>query len=190
MQKRSQIILRAFLKAALLALLFATVWGCERISLNQSFPSLDRSLPDESSKNVQITEYLNDNVDNVMIAERVERFVDRRILYAYAVKISSYNEDTSLKSVVLADTAIVDDARNMIFANGKVNLSSENGSIQSRKIVWDRNVDEITAPERVILTRDMNVLKGKNLKTNSIISYAEMDEVSAEGIVSEKDIDW
>jgi len=158
--------------------------------LEQSFPTLQRGLPDEISQTVQVTDYKDGRVESIMLADRVERFYDRRILNAYQVKITTLGEDDSIRSVVLADTAIVDDARNIIFANGNVRLSSPNGSIQTRKLTWDRNIDDILAPEQVTLTRDQNVLRGVNLRTNSLISFAEMDNVSAEGIVDEKDIDW
>ncbi len=33
-------------------------------------------------------------------------------------------------------------------------------------------------------------MRGQNLRTNSQLSYVEMDAVSAEGIVKEKEIKW
>jgi hypothetical protein len=88
--------------------------------------------------------------------------------------------------VIKADTTIVDDARNIIFASGRASFFSPGGGLKTDRIAWDRNVDEITAMGKVTLTRDGSVLWGKNLRTNSKLSFAEMEAVSAEGIVNEK----
>jgi len=60
----------------------------------------------------------------------------------------------------------------------------------TQKLVWDRSVDEITAPLTVTITRAGDVMQGQNLRTNSHLSYVEMDAVSAAGIVREKEIKW
>jgi hypothetical protein len=62
--------------------------------------------------------------------------------------------------------------------------------VATQKMVWDRSVDEITAPLMVTITRAGDVMRGQNLRTNSQLSYVEMDAVSAEGIVKEKEIKW
>ncbi|HRY84506.1 MAG TPA: LPS export ABC transporter periplasmic protein LptC, partial [Candidatus Cloacimonadota bacterium] len=101
-----------------------------------------------------------------------------------------YDPAGRVRSTMKADSTIVDDARNIIYTNGNVLMKSENGSISTRRIIWDRNLDEIVAPERVVLTRDGSVLKGTNLRTNSTISFAELEAVEAEGLFDEKDLDW
>jgi hypothetical protein len=51
-------------------------------------------------------------------------------------------------------------------------------------------VDEITAPKQVLLTRQGNVMRGQNLRTNSKLSFVEMEQVSAEGRLTQQEIDW
>jgi len=56
---------------------------------------------------------------------------------------------------------------------------------------WDRNVDEIMVPTRLTLTRMGDVLRGENLRTNTKLSFAEMNTVTAEGYFDEEDfMDW
>jgi hypothetical protein len=57
-------------------------------------------------------------------------------------------------------------------------------------MAWDRTVDEITAPLEVTVTRKGNVMYGRNLRTNSKLSFVEMDAVSAEGYFKEEEINW
>ncbi len=171
----------------LFLLLFA---GCKKTDLDANTPVMDRALPDETSYNIEIYQYKETHLEYILKAAKVERFYDRQILNGYAVEIVSYDLDQSIKSTILADTTIVDDARNLIYAYGNVRLSSENGTIIARKLTWDRGSDEIVSPDRVTLTRDGNVLRGINLRTNSTISYAEMETVSAEGMISETELNW
>ncbi|MDZ4121503.1 MAG: LPS export ABC transporter periplasmic protein LptC [Candidatus Cloacimonadaceae bacterium] len=171
-------------------LLILVLAACQRTNLDVKTAVLDRALPDETSYNISIREYKGQYLDYIMQAAKVERFYDRKILNAYKVIINSYDEAGNISSTMLADTTIVDDARNIIFANGNVKLSSSNGIVSSNRLIWDRGADEITSPSSVTLVRDGNVLRGQSLRTNSSISYAEMDAVSAEGVVSETDIAW
>ena len=177
------------LLTALTAITFAS--GCkERITLDSRTPAMDRNLPDEVSSNVTITQLNEDKIEYVLQAKRIERYYDRKMLNGWDVTITSYDPAGRIKSTIKADTTIVDDARNIIYTNGNVLMKTENASISTRRIIWDRNLDEIVAPERVVLTRDGSVLRGTNLRTNSTISFAEMESVDAEGLFDEKDLDW
>ncbi len=171
-------------------LLILVSFGCKRLDLNVKTPVLDRSLPDETSYKVRIVEYVGPGKSYILEAKKIERFYDRKILNAWDVRITTYDKFNKLQSTIYADTTIVDDARNLIYANGKVRINSTNGNIQARRIVWNRNVDQIVAPDKVVLSRGETTLRGTNLRTDSKVSYAEMDVVSAEGRVSDQDIDW
>lgn len=170
-----------------LCLLF---FACGESKLGVSTPALGRDLPDETSRDVTITEFNGTKVDYILKAGKIERFYDRRILNAFKVDITAYDAKTGDISKIRADSTIVDDARNIIFANGNVQLDSPGGSITCSKLVWDRNMDLLTVPGKVTLVRDGNVLRGENLRTNSHIDNAEMDKVSAEGIFGEEYLDW
>ncbi|MDP2173914.1 MAG: LPS export ABC transporter periplasmic protein LptC [Candidatus Cloacimonadaceae bacterium] len=172
---------------AVFALLGAS---CKKNVMDVSSPPLDRNLPDETSINVTITEFDSGNIDYILKAQKIDRFYDRRILNAYGALLTAFDAKTGSWSTMKADTTIVDDARNVIFANGNVFFSSANGSVAARRIVWDRNMDEITSPDMVTLVRAGSTMRGERLRTNSSISFAELDKVSAEGTFNESDFDW
>ena len=151
---------------------------------------MSQSVPDETSYDIFITEYVGEYIDYTLDARKIERFYDRRMIIAYNVVLQDFDGQGRLNSTVRGDTIMVDEARNVIFANGNVFMSSVNGSIKAPRIVWDRNVDEIIAPTDVTLTRGETVLSGNNLRTDIKISFAEMNTVSAEGKVDEMDFDW
>jgi LPS export ABC transporter protein LptC len=152
--------------------------------------ALDRALPDETSYDVNVTQYTDNRSEYHLEAKKIERFHDRKLLYGYGVTLSTYDKEGKINTVIKADTTIVDDARNLILASGHTVMTTPNGTLSTTNIAWDRGVDEITAPSQVKLTRDGSVLHGQNLRTNSKLSFVEMDKVSAEGIVNQKDIDW
>ena len=172
-----------------LSLLIGLV-ACEKANLQTANGVLERGLPDETSYQVSITNYVDSRYEYHLEAAKIERYTDRRLLYAYGVTLTTYDKDNKLNSVIKADTTIVDDARNLILASGHAKLTSPNGSLSTTNIAWDRAVDEITAPKQVVLTRQGNVLRGNNLRTNSKLSFVEMESVAAEGRLTEKDIDW
>jgi LPS export ABC transporter protein LptC len=171
----------------LLAILSA---GCGKSVLEQKQAVLNRSLPDETSGDVSIYSYKENRVDYLLTAARIERYYDLKRLWAWKVKITTYDEKGAIKSTMVADTTFVDEAVNYIKAMGNVVMSSPNGTIKSRIITWDRNIDEIFAPEKVTLIRDGNILSGDNLRTDVNISYAEMNSVSAEGIIKGDELAW
>jgi len=45
-------------------------------------------------------------------------------------------------------------------------------------------------PTKVTLTRAGDILRGNSLRTNTRLSFAEMDVVSAEGYIDEEDFTW
>lgn len=175
---------------SLALLLLLALCSCSDEQLTVSTPPLDRRLPDETSENVTITEFNGTKIDYVLKAARIERFNDRKILNAYKVDITAYDSRTGDRSKLMADSTIVDDARNLILANGNVKMESPGGSVASSRMVWDRNLDLLTAPGKVTLVRDGNVLRGENLRTNTRVEFAEMEKISAEGVFGEEYLDW
>lgn len=179
---------KLFLLSLLVFVIF--ILGCGKSVLEQKTAALNRGLPDETSYDVSVYAYVGDRIDYVLSASKIERFYNTRRLIAWNVKIISYDDSMQVKSTILADSTYVDEARNYIQAVGSVVLESPNGKIMSRLITWERVADEIFAPEQVILIKDDKVLRGDNLRTNSSISYAEMNAVSAEGTTQGLDLDW
>lgn len=191
MTRQLKPILKVLAKLSLLFILLLSVSCKPRMKLDMQTPVMDRNLPDETSVKVRITELEGDKVDYILEADRIERFYDRKILNGWKVSIKAYDIAGNIRTSITADTTIVDDARNLIFASGNVVLNSNNGSILTRRIIWDRNVDEITAPDRVVLNRNGSVLKGTNLRTNATISFAELSSVEAEGLFQDEEVfDW
>jgi LPS export ABC transporter protein LptC len=166
------------------------IYGCGESVLDQKTTSINRGLPDETSDKVSIYSYNQNRIDYILTADKIERFYNIRQLDAWNVHITTYDEKNKVKGRISADTTYVDEARNLIRAIGNVVYESPNGTIKSRIINWDRNADEIYTPEKVILIRDDKVLTGDNLRTNSAMSFAEMNTVSAEGKVKGNEINW
>lgn len=182
--------MKIFVKLLLLATLLLILASCKEAILQGKTDALDRSLPDETSFNVRITQYIDNRQEYYLEAKKIERFNDRRMMHGYGVSLTTFDKNNQINSTIQADTTIVDDARNIIFANGNARMTSPNGSLSTSKIIWDRAVDEITAPLNVTLVRDGSVLRGESLRTNSKLSFVEMDKVSAEGKIKPEELDW
>jgi len=190
MKSPNQFQIRLVAGLIFITLMAGLLCGCGKSILDQKTPALNRGLPDETSNNVNIYAYKENRIDYILTADRIERFYDSRKLHAWKVKIVSYDAKNQIRSTIIADTTYVDEARNLVQAIGNVVFNTPNGTIKSRIINWDRNIDEIYVPTKVMLIRNGDVLNGDNLRTDSKISFAEMSAVSAEGIVQGDEIDW
>lgn len=189
MSRPFRLIWPGFLSFLAIAVLLCAP-ACKKQELTTATGVLDRNLPDETSSRVKITEFDGDRIDYELAAQRIDRFIDRRLINAIGVQIKSYDPQTGQITHLQADSTIVDDARNMIFAYGNVELSSPQGSVSSASMVWDRNTDQIIAPGIVTVIKDGSTLRGQHLRTNSTIDYAELELVSADGKVDSLDFDW
>jgi LPS export ABC transporter protein LptC len=174
----------------LLVLVSLLAAACVRDDLQQDTMVMEQGIPEENARQVRVVEYRDERLDYIIEAARMERFTDRRIMYGYDVTLTSYDREGEISAVIKADTTIVDDARNIIFANGNAVFSNKEGEIKTQKMVWERNLDEITVPTKLTLTRAGDVLRGNSLRTNTRLSFAEMDVVSAEGYFDEEDFTW
>ncbi len=156
----------------------------------QDTEALAQGLPEETALGVRMVEYRDENIDYIIDAAAMDRYTDRRMVYGYDVTLSSYDRLGQISTVIKADTTIVDDARNIIFAHGNVVFEGKEGKIRTQKMIWERILDEITVPGSVVLIRGSDLLRGTNLRTNAKLSYAEMEVVSGEGYVDEKTFSW
>ena len=175
-------------------LLLLALWSCGKSNLDLPTGVLDRKLPNESSQQITITEFNRGEVDYVLKAARMERFYDRRVVNAYGVDILALNGGKDQETTTMqADSTIVDEARRLIFAHGRVKLVSPSGTLTTNRLTWDQNSDEIFAPDQVTLIREGNILRGRNLRTDLGVSSTAMDSVTAEGYFGEEYeafLDW
>lgn len=188
MNKRFKPILIRSVDLFLLFLALAMA-ACGESKLDISTPFMQRGLPDETSRNVTITEFDKDGIAYILEAGKIDRYYERRILNAYEVDITAWDSQGQ-RTIMQADSTIVDDARNLVFAYGNVELSSPGVKVITSKMTWDRNSDKIVAPGKVTLIREGNVLRGSNLRTTLSIYPTEMDSISAEGYFGEEYLDW
>ncbi len=180
----------ARLLSALLSIMLLVLASCSQDSLVQDSAVLEQGIPEENALQVRMVEYRDEKVDYIIEAAKMDRFTDRRMVYGYDVTLTSYDNLAQISAVIKADTTIVDDARNIIFANGNVVFEGNEGRIRTQRMIWERNLDEITVPGAVVLIRGGDVLRGTNLRTNAKLTYAEMEVVSGEGNVDEKTLSW
>lgn len=174
----------------LISLSLLALTSCAQDSLSQDSEDMDRGNPQENALGVRMVEYRDDKVDYIIEAAVMDRFTDRRMTYGYDVTLTSYDLNAQISNVIKADTTIVDDARNIIFANGNVRFEGSAGKLRTQKMIWERSLDEITVPTSVVLIRGGDVLRGNSLRTNTKLSFVEMNVVSGEGYVDEKTFSW
>ncbi len=181
--------MKNLLKTLLFSLLLITSLafiGCETTTTNLAV-DLDRSAPDENSKNVEMKKYNGDKLEYLLKARSITRYYEKQRTIADSVYIVTVEEGTGIISTVTCDSTIIDDKSNIIRGIGNVVFKyGDIRRIETDLAYWDRTGDKIICPGEVDFWDQSTVLNGYNLETNSKLEMTKMEKVSGEGVANEK----
>ncbi|MCD4651212.1 MAG: LPS export ABC transporter periplasmic protein LptC [Candidatus Cloacimonetes bacterium] len=180
--------LNAFLLILLLGSFLLLLFACGAPE-NQPMGTIDLGLPDEQSDSVRVTSMNGELIEYILEAVHIDRWYDKKLVLADTIKITTFNDDGTVKSVITCDKARMDEVSNILIGRHNVRIKSENGLLKSTFMTWDRSTEEIVAKGQVILIRDGTTLTGYELKTDVDLEKIEMINVSAEGLLDEEDVD-
>ncbi len=144
--------------------------------------------PDEITINVKMQETKLGKIQNELYAKVIKRYYDLDFFIADSVRILSYNEKGEFVYSLDCDSAFVDQKTNLFTAMGNVFVVNSDGDLKTNILKWDRDLDELIAPEAVILNHENNTIKGNYLETNIDFDYIRLKKVSAKGKIDESNI--
>ena len=145
-----------------------------------SIQSIEKvSAADETIDNFTMYSTIGQNTEWKMNAVYFERFPNERRWVAYDVFLETLNEND--KNFYSSDSVFVSEITDILIGMGNVKITSPNGFLSTDKIIWDRRIDRIHAPNEIYLKDAHNELWGNNLYTNSNLDYVELINVSGTG---------
>lgn len=147
-------------------------------------------------KSIEITDSLivynssQDKIGWILKADLLKKLTDENRLNFKKIKLEIFNQNGVVTSTIYADSAEVDDNKNMIIAKGNIKVFSQEGDLFGNTLTWDRNKDKIYSDEWIKIIKDGNTIWGERLRTDSNFEHVVIQKASAEGEISESQIAW
>lgn len=123
-------------------------------------------------------------------AERLKKYPKDNIMYFSDIELKLMNKDGTLASTIYADSAIVDDEMQTVYAEGNIEIYSQEGDIFGKSMTWDRKNDEIFSEDSVKVIRQGNMIQGSSFTSDSRFHHVVLHTASAEGDVGESEVLW
>jgi LPS export ABC transporter protein LptC len=165
------------------------VLGCSKKEKIIYFP-VDENIPDQESRNITITSTKGKLLEYKLKANYMQKYANKNLTLADTVEITSYNKKGEIQTILTCDKAELNDMDNTFIGTGNVVVTTENAILKTEYLNWDRNTNQFYAKNGVEILRDDNVMYGEEMRSDEKMTKIEITKVSAEGKLSEKDIDW
>ncbi|MFA5497932.1 MAG: LPS export ABC transporter periplasmic protein LptC [Candidatus Cloacimonadia bacterium] len=156
----------------------------------QYYEKIRTKNAEEQSDNVEIYEIKDNNVMRKILADKVERFYEKKQLEAYVVTIIDFDEEGNEIMNLTAEKMTISENDDEYTASGNVVVKKESNYLYTELLVWDQIYDTIYAPGEVTLVREDNVVKGVELRSDIEFKNISLNKVTAEGKLDEKNIDF
>ena len=130
-------------------------------------------LPIEQSKKVKIIQTEYGLIKIKLEAEKIERFIEPKevLKISNGLRVEFYNESVELISVLLAETAILDQKSEIMKATNNVILEGKDGKkLESEELNWDLKKVLIFTEKKVTITIDQDIIHGYGFESNSDFS--------------------
>ncbi len=176
-------------KILLISLFLVLISGCEdEINLSQDSGSKD--IPDEQSDAVKIVTLEGEIITMEMYARHIDRYYKRKETFIDSLYLKNFDEQGELKSTLTCEKANIDETKNEVICTGNVVVISANGRLETPKLTWNRDSDEVLAENGVKLLRGDDTLWGERMITDLELNNIEIIKVSAEGTIKNGSVEW
>ena len=125
-----------------------------------------------------------------LYADRLKKFPKDDLMYFSDIELKLMNKDGTLASTIYADSAIVNDEMQTVYAQGNIEIYSQEGDIFGETITWDRKKDEIFSEDSVKVIQQGNVIQGSSFNSDSRFKHVTLHRATAEGEVDESEVLW
>ena len=125
-----------------------------------------------------------------LYAERLKKFPKDNLMYFSDIELKLVNKDGTLAATIFADSAIVNDEMHTVYAQGNIEIYSQEGDIFGETITWDRKKEEIFSEDSVKVIHQGNVIQGTSFKSDSRFEHVTLHRATAEGEVDESEVLW
>jgi len=138
------------------------------------------NLPIEKIEAAEMLHTENGILKVKIIATTIKRFKDlqHQLVFSNGFEVVFYNDSGSIKSVLKAVNAKVDEINNIMTASESVVLTSSEGKkLETEELIWDENKNKIYTDKKVIITTGKEVIEGKGFESNPDFSQYSISKI-------------
>ena len=135
--------------------------------------------PDVMIEKFGMSFLVDDTKEWYMNAGLVHKYTDEGRWIAYSVELETLSEVD--KNFYRSDSAYIFERTDMLIGMGNVEIITPNGTLFTHYITWNRQTDEVHAPNEVYVKQIDNELWGSELYTNSSMDFIDLKQVRGRG---------
>ncbi len=156
-----------------------------QVDVPPTYINIDKGIPEQQADSIYAIMYNGERIESEFFAQKMDIYTRQGLTLADSIMVKSYDEYGNLASTLTARQAEVNDTQNIITAIGNVILVSDEGTLYTEKLIWNRNNNKLNAPLAVKLVRGDDIMYGTNMRTNLSFDFVDLEKVSAQGTVRE-----
>lgn len=147
----------------------------------QSVEITDSIVVYSSSKDITVWE---------LSANRLKKYPQKNIMYFSDIELKLMDNDGTLSATIYADSAVVDDDMQEVYAEGNIEIYSKEGDIFGESLTWERRNDKIFSDDSVKVLQEGNIIRGSSFTSDSHFEHVTLHTASGEGDVDESKVLW
>ncbi len=144
----------------------------------------------EIADSIVINQSDGDKITWRIYADKMKKLTEKDILNFYSMKLIIFSKDSDTSSTIFADSARIDNSKNLIIGNGNIEIYTPKGDLFGSSLQWDRNNGKIYSNNSVKVIKQGNVINGESFHSDEQFSHMTLHKATAEGEVSEEEQVW
>jgi len=181
--------MRFFQKLVIFIFISLVIISCQsQLEKQEKSKDIEKSL--EIADSIIIKQYDGQRIAWQLYADRMRKLTDKDILHFYSMKLVIFGKEKDSTSTIFADSAKIDDNRNLITGKGNVEIYTPKGNLFGSTLKWDRNSGRIYSNDSVKVIKQENVLYGKSFRSDEQFKHMVLEKATATGEVSAKEQVW
>ena len=137
------------------------------------------NLPIEKIEGAEILQTENGFLKVKIVANTIKRSKDIQpeLVFSNGLEVVFYNDSGTIKSVLTATNAEVNEINNIMTASESVVLSSKGKRLETEELIWDEKKNKIYTDKKVIITTRKEVIEGKGFESNPDFSEYSISKI-------------
>ena len=160
--------------------LFIFFYSCANDpSLVKDFVPIEQ-LPIEEIEEAEILHTEGGILKVKVVSSDIKRFKEGQpaLIFSNGIKVIFYNDSGFISSTLEAQSAEIDEIRNIMKAYNNVSLTSIEGEkIESEELIWDEKRNKIYTDKEVLISTQKEMIQGEGFESNPDFSEYSISKI-------------
>ena len=138
------------------------------------------NYPLEVIKNSKLIHTEDGKIKLEVNSSKIERFSgdEPKLIFTDGFKVIFYNTSGKITSNLTANSAIVDEKKNIMTATDSVILKNNERKLETEILIWDENKDKIYTDSDVIITTSNEIIYAQGFISDTYFSDYTLKKIS------------